>query len=168
LAEREKPVSRTQLAALFGVEVRTVTNWVQAGCPKRMLSGSPSFLLSEVIPWRREQDQKEQRGGALPKEDEERVRKLTADADMAELKRDELKGVLIQAALVERTWERVLGVLDARMTAARGKWAPKILGLGTMAEAVAAMDALIADLRAAFLEGADELEAEEPETEEAA
>jgi hypothetical protein len=30
------------------------------------------------------------------------------------------------------------------------------------------MDALIADLRAAFLEGADELEAEEPETEEAA
>ena len=165
MAEQEKPIHRTALAALYGVDVRTIDNWKVAGCPFITRSGRTMYMLSEVIPWRRQQDTKEQRGGASPKEDDERVRKLTADADMAELKRDELRGVLVPAADVERTWERVLGVLDARMTAARGKWAPKALGLGTMAEGTAFMDALIAELRASFVEAADEIEDVDPEEE---
>jgi hypothetical protein len=134
---------------------------VQAGCPKRIVSGSPSFLLSEVIPWRRAQDAKEQRGGASPKEDEERVRKLTADADYSELRVRERLRELVPAADMQRTLERLCAVLRARIVASRGKWSPRIIALGTMAEATAAMDALIADLLEALRDSADELEADE-------
>lgn len=165
MAEREKAVSRTALASLFGVDVRTVTNWVDAGCPKRKESGRPVFLLSEVIPWRREQDRHELRPS--PKFDEEQARKMRADADLSELKVKRMRGELIPATRVEQDMERLCAMVRARVLSIRGRWAPKIMRLETMAEAALTLDDLTADVLDALREGADDLE-EEPEGEVAA
>lgn len=124
------------------------------------------YLLSEVIPWRRRQDRAEVR--QTPKIDDEQARKAAADADIAEMKRDIMRGELARTTDSERIWERTLSVCRSRITAARGKWAPKALGLGTMAEASAFMDALIEDVLASLRDGADEIETTDDGAEEAA
>ena len=164
MAEQEKPVTRTALAALFGVDVRTVDNWLTVGCPAVKRSGRTMYLLSEVIPWRRDQDRRETR--STPKIDEEQARKMRADADLSELKVQQMRGELLPVADVERDMERLCAMVRARVLAVRGRWAPKIIRLETMAEATSALDALAADVLDALRDGADDLE--EPDAEEAA
>jgi phage terminase Nu1 subunit (DNA packaging protein) len=166
MAERERTVPQSAVAALFGVDVRTIRNWVDAGMPHRIASGRPAYLLSEVIPWRREQDKREARVSAAPDLAEEQARKMRADADLSELKRDQMRGDLVPAVDVERRMERLCAYVRVRVMGIRGKWAPKVMGLGTMQEATATLDALSWDILEALRENADELD--DPDTEEVA
>ncbi len=147
-----------ELAALYAVEYRTVQNWVAAGCPHRKRSRRLEFLLSEVVPWRREQDKRESRGGDAPDLAQEQARKTRADADLSELKVQKMRGSLIAASDVEHEMERLCSVLRARVLSVRGRWAPKVIGLSTMAEATATLDALANDVLDALRGGADDLE----------
>lgn len=164
MAEREKPLTQRALAALFDVDARTIRNWTEAGCPTRRLSGRPMYLLSEVIPWRREKDREEARGGESLDEARERARKLKEDADRLALANAQRRRELVPAHQVAAQWERTLGVCRSRILAARGKWAPRVLGLGTMAEATAVLDQLADDLLATLRDGADEVEAADDES----
>ena len=163
MANKPKLLTQVELAREFKKSRETIRLWAKAGMPSRR----GGYVLADCIEWREAQIREEAKSGETPDEAKERARKMAADADISELKRDELRGALVQGDQVDRTWERTLGVLDSRMTAARGKWAPKLIGLASMAESTAVMDALISDLRAAFVDGADELE-EGDEAEEAA
>lgn len=160
--EREQRVLTKDLVRYYDVDERTVKRWVEAGCPHRKAHRRLEFLLSEVIPWRREQDRKELRQSSTPKMDEEQARKMRADADLSELKVLQMRGELIPATRVEQDMERLCAMVRARVLSVRGRWAPKIMRLGAMAEAAAVLDALAADVLDALRAGADDLD-EEPE-----
>src|SRR5687767_4905759 len=106
MADREKPLSQIALATLYDVDVRTIRNWVEAGCPERRLSGRPAYMLSDVIPWRRTQDQIEARGGESLDEAKERARKLKEDADGKALDNAKKRRELVPADQVAMQWER--------------------------------------------------------------
>lgn len=121
------------------------------------------YRLSEVIPWRERTRGREER----PDVAAEQARKLRADADLAELKVREMRGELVPVSKVERDMERLCAMVRSRVLSVRGRWAPKVMRLETMAEATSTLDALAADVLDALRAGADELD-EEPPTEEAA
>lgn len=166
MAEREETVSTAELARAFGVDERTIRNWVALGCPQRMRSKRPAYMLSEVIAWRRKQDQIDARGSEKPDLAAEQARKLRADADLAELKVQERRGELVPAADVERQMERLCGTLRSRVLGVRGRWAPRILGLGTMPDATRVLDELANDVLEALRSAGDELTSDEAGDEE--
>lgn len=43
--------TRQELADHYGVALRTITNWLQAGCPRTTEQGQPRFLVEQVDAW---------------------------------------------------------------------------------------------------------------------
>lgn len=162
MARERVRVSQKELAALFGVSTETIRLWGKQGMP----SYRDGYTPAECVQWRREQDKADAAARERPDLQEEQARKMRADADLSELKRDQMRGDLVPASDVEQRQERLCAYVRARVLSVRGKWAPKVMGLGTMAEATAVLDALANDILAALREQADELD--EPETEEVA
>lgn len=164
MAEREKPVGQMALAKLCGnVEPRTIRNWVKEGMPERSKDGRPQYMLSEVIPWLRQRDQRESKGKETLDEQRERTLKIRAERRLAQAKLKEQLGQLIPAADVERAWERACAAMRGRITGARGKWAPSFVGLKGIAEVAPVLDAMAVDILAALLESADELDEDDDE-----
>lgn len=159
MTKRETPLTMAAAAKLFDKDQRTLRRWVQAGAPHRKRDGRVLFQLAELIPWR--EAQRLQTEDASPVEAKERARKLRAEASIAELRHEEMRGALVPAADVEATWERTLGILDARINAIRGKWTPKLLGITDMIGAAKVLDELVTELRATLYAAAEELEADE-------
>lgn len=93
-------------------------------------------------------------------------RRTEAEAALKELELAARRRDLVAVTDVLRSDARLFGVLRARVTAIRGKWAARVLGLSTMPEATATLDALADDVLAALADGADEVENDE--TQEAA
>jgi phage terminase Nu1 subunit (DNA packaging protein) len=166
-----RTVSAAELCALFAVAPPTVTEWVKGGCPHRRRGSRYEFVVSEVADWRVQRAKRVAREETAPDESAERARKLRADADMAELRVRQRRGELVAAVDVERSHEQLCAVVRSRVLGLRGRWAPKVLGLGTMAEATRTMDDLANDILAALVDGADEVEvagSEDQATEDAA
>ncbi len=143
---RESTIPPSELAQLFDVDERTIRNWVRLGCPQRMRSKRPTYVLSEVIAWRRQRDRVEASSADRPDLSLEQARKLRADADLAELKVRERRGELVATPHVEQQMERVCLVLRSRVLSLRGRWAPRLLGLGSMVDAAAALDQMATEL----------------------
>lgn len=155
---REPTILPSELAQLFDVDERTIRNWARLGCPQRMRSKRPMYVLSEVIAWRRQRDRVEASSADRPDLAQEQARKLRADADLAELKVQERRGDLVPAANVEQQMERVCLVLRSRVLSMRGRWAPRLIGLGSMIEAATVVDQLTTELLDSLLSAADELD----------
>jgi phage terminase Nu1 subunit (DNA packaging protein) len=168
MAPKIETVSLGEIAALFDVDTDTIGLWRQQGMPQRKISGHPRFEIAGCVQWRREKDKRENREGASPDESKERARKLAADADLAELKVRERRGELVPAEEAERQVERVVSMIRSRLLAVRGRWAPRVIGLETMAQATSTLDALASDVLTALSDGADEIEADEATSEGAA
>jgi phage terminase Nu1 subunit (DNA packaging protein) len=153
----------TDLAKALKVTRQAVHKWVKDGLPHRVEKGTARFDLAEVVDWRIEQARHQAREGSDL--GTEQARKMSADADIAEMKRDQLRGDLVPAVDVERRMERLCAYVRVRVLGVRGKWSPKVLGLGTMADATATMDALASDILEALRDQADELDDADEDTE---
>lgn len=162
MAKERVRVTQKALAALFGVTTETIRLWGKQGMP----SYRDGYTPAECVQWRREQDKADANARERPDLAEEQARKMRADADLSELKRDQMRGELVPAVDVERQMERLCAYVRVRVLGIRGKWAPKVLGLGTMAEATATLDALASDILEALREQADD--ADDTNDEEAA
>jgi phage terminase Nu1 subunit (DNA packaging protein) len=155
-------VTQQEIAKVFGVSRQSIHEWTRAGMPTRRESGSPRYVVAECVQWRRDQDRADRPALDLD-EAKERARKLKEDADGKALDNARKRRELVPSHQVAAQWERVLGLVRSRVLAARGRWAPKVMGLGTMAEATAVLDQLADDLLAALRKSADELEDEDDE-----
>lgn len=162
-------VSGTELARLRGVDRKTVTNWLNETppCPSTGTGSARRVNLVDFADWWAERAVR-QAAAAAPREEadeaRERARKMRADADLSELKVARAREELVDVTAVIRSHERLCAVVRAKVSAIRGKWAPRVIGLATMGEATQAMDRLAADILAALVDGADELD-DEPEQE---
>lgn len=165
MAPRIETVSLTDIMKLFGVSDETIRLWRADGMPHRVVNGHPRFKPAECVAWRRERDREEQRRKDAEGEgiEDAQRRKAQADADLAEIKRDQLRGRLTDNDATLRLIDRICHSVRARVLSVRGRWAPRVVGLPTMAEATKVLDELAADILKALNEGADDLD--EPEEE---
>lgn len=162
---RPADVSLAEIADVFGVTPEAIRQWRAKGMPARVVSNRPRFAVAKCVEWRRAQDRRDVLAQAVktaPKESDERARKLSWDASLAELRYRERMGELVDVAEVERQHERVCRAIRSRVLGTRGRWAPRAIGLTNMTEATQLFDAIGAYLLAALTEGAADVENDEP------
>lgn len=95
-------LTATDAAATLGVSVSTITDWKAAGMPHRMKSGRPVYVIRDVVRWLREEEKRKARDeSGLPDKAIEEARKMRAQADIAEMDRDERAGLLVRRESVE-------------------------------------------------------------------
>jgi len=100
MAKADERLSGTAVAALLHVTSAAVTLWKSQGCPYEDTKSGPRYLLHKVHEWRIEQA-KRSATSDRPDKAEEEARKLRAQADIAEMDRDERAASLVARAAVE-------------------------------------------------------------------
>lgn len=165
---RVETVGLGEIADVFGVDSDTIGVWCGQGMPHRKSSGFRKFEVGRCVQWRLDKLKRDARDQSSPDEAKERVRKLAADADMAELKVKERRGELVPAVDVERQVDRLVATVRARVLSIRGRWAPRIIGITELGAASTTLDSLALDVLASLSESAGEIEADEHKTGEAA
>jgi phage terminase Nu1 subunit (DNA packaging protein) len=124
-------VDALQLAEVFGIDRRTVTNWIKQKppCPSEMVGRSRVFDSEKAIAWYMDGAIRRALAGRKPLAldfEEARTRKTLAEAVLAEIELATQKGELIPLAEYERELgaicERMRSVLTAVLSKYAGKW----------------------------------------------
>lgn len=156
-----------EIAEIFGVDRRTVTNWVneKPPCPSEMDGNRRRFDTKAVTTWwaeRAVRKDRDSRVEAAPgSKEEEELRKLRAEADLAEMKRDRERGVLVHADDVVVLSTRPAAVLAPKIKAIEQRWAPDLVGLKSQRAARAKLRPLVRELLAEIAAD-DDLMGDEP------
>lgn len=161
-------VNGTQLAEMYGVDRRTVTNWLQEEppCPSKVgkRGVTRTYDTADVAKWHAERAARKALANRPVVASDlalDEARKAKADADIAEMKRDQLRGKLTDNEVTLQVVDRAFHQVRSRVVSVRGRWAPRIVGLTSVAEATKVLDEMATDILAALNEGADEMDAEE-------
>ena len=96
-------------AAIVGVSVPTLSNWQLEGMPPphKPARNIAYYDLRTHLPWIRDNKWKPSQTA--------KARKMEAESDLAEMKRDEAAGILINANTVLRQWEDYLARLRTNL-----------------------------------------------------
>ena len=131
-------LTETELAEALEVDARELRAWRSDGCPHLMRSGRVLYRLPQVVAWR------EKRAVDVLDADEakERARKMRADADRSEMAAAKLRGTLAPVADMDRAVEWLATAVRAEVTGLRQRFASRIIGLETPAEAAVVLDAM--------------------------
>lgn len=170
---KREELTKTALAARFGVEVRTITNWMQAGMPHRMRSGRPLFVWHECYAWREQAIREDGRAKRESGDDEERQKELRelklrrerAATEREELALAELRKVLVPVSFMEREFERLAQALRARLLSIPSAWAPRLGACTTTPERQLLLSELVNELLPLLGDAVGDPEDEEPEAE---
>ncbi len=160
-------LSLEEMAEELAVTTRTVQTYVRDGMPHRRGDKSgPRFVARECHRWRREREvaaavERERAKLKTLDRDTEIALKTRTERELKELELAERRGELMPKANVEQDMERLCLMLRTRVLGMRGKWAPRVLGLATMAESTKLLDEIASDLLSSLRDGADDLETEE-------
>ena len=162
MAPVSKTIALSEFAADHGLTLIRVQQWIAEGMPYRQVDGARMVVRSEANKWVRQRERASGEESAAPKDLEEAdKRKAMADAQLAELKllREQGKGVSIEET--EKAVGDLLGALRAQLLATPTRESHRIVGLRSLAEATAALDAIIYDLMTSLSRRGPEL-AEDP------
>lgn len=127
-------LTRESLAERFGVDVRTITNWVQAGMPQRTKSGKPVYSWPECRDWREEQIRKDGRslraaGGDMDVKAQVaalRLRREQIETENLELDLAQRRGDLVTLDFMRTEFERVALALRQRLLTLPTAWAGRL------------------------------------------
>lgn len=131
---RHEELNKAELAERFGVDVRTITNWVQEGMPQRRKSGKPSYSWPECREWREGDIRKDARadrhaGGDDDKKTrlaELRLRQLEIEVEQADLDLAERRGELIPVAFMISEFDRIAQGLRKALLSFPATWAERL------------------------------------------
>ena len=124
-----------------------VQQWIAEGMPYRQVDGARMVVRSEANKWVRQRERASGEESAAPKDLEEAdKRKAMADAQLAELKLLREQGKVVAIEDTEQAVGDLLGALRAQLLATPTRESHRIVGLQSLAEATAALDAIIYDL----------------------
>ncbi len=105
-----------ETAKIFGVNRRTLGEWLKAGCPGTKTEDSWTLDTAAVFAWRlKRAEAKAADSSPVNRERAARTRKLEAEANLAELKGREQEGLWLLKADVERDWFRIARIVRDRM-----------------------------------------------------
>jgi phage terminase Nu1 subunit (DNA packaging protein) len=134
---------------LFGVEERTVTNWVNSvpPIPRRREGQRWGYDLAEVLRWwterQRRQLEETQKPGTMS-ESEERL--AAAKAQLAELELDEARGNLARREDVERAFTAIHERVRARLMSLPAKAAPALVGIKRAVDIQVALEGYVEEV----------------------
>lgn len=124
-----KLVNREELAHIFGVAVNTITAWLKQGLPfvEEGREGKAwQFNTADVIAWRVDSVRERVGPKGAANFDEERARKMQADADMAEIERDRARGSVVEVCVIAEAVRREYATVRTRFGALPGSLAPRL------------------------------------------
>jgi phage terminase Nu1 subunit (DNA packaging protein) len=144
---------------------RTFARWCAKGLPVVGQGEKARYPWPEVFRWLTEQIERRARDAAKPANFEDaRARTELAKAEMAELDLAERRGELMTVADGEKVMIAAFSRVRAQVLAMPGKYAPRIVGIPTVARANeilrAVADELMQDLRGSVDGLEEELDAE--------
>lgn len=140
VGDRERQVTeperltRTEIAARFGVSERTITNWVKDGMPQRSRDGAVVYTWADCYKWREKRIRESvgdtrDGGGAkdLKREMAESKAGIARVAyELAALNLVERKGTLIPLAFMRSEFSRIGSALRAQLLSLPPSWAARL------------------------------------------
>ena len=156
----DRLVSRRELAERLNLSERQITTLVKSGrladgteFPSRVEGRERSFPTDRCFEWYLRYKQEEALQRAAGRQEpanmaEAELRKAIADAEIAELKLQRLRGEVVPADAYRRELRRVLTRVRARFTSIPGEYASRILEPLDMARATAVLRDLVATVLA--------------------
>lgn len=127
-------LTREELAERFGVDVRTVTRWLEQGMPHRVRSGRTVYAWPQCLAWREAAIREDERalrhaGGDIDRKKDladARLRTAIAEAEVAELDVAARRGDLVTVDYMAGEFDRIARALRTRLLALPHTWAPRL------------------------------------------
>lgn len=138
-------LSADQLAEHYKVQRRTVTNWLneKPPCPSRLEGGVRIFESEQVAAWREHRAVAKAAKANEPLDFEKaRARKMAADADIAEMEADRLRGELLPREQERQNAADLVGHIRAQILAFPGRYSARIVGLTDLPAAARVLDGI--------------------------
>lgn len=170
----DRHVVRAEIAARLGLSERQITNLVRTGkladgssFPSRVSGRDRTFPSDRCFDWYVRYKQEEALQRAAGKKEpanmaEAELRKAIADAEIAELKLQRLRGEIVPLDQYRRELRRVLSRVRARFQAIPGEYAPRILEPLDMARATMVLRDLVGSVLAELQSSGRSTDADEP------
>jgi phage terminase Nu1 subunit (DNA packaging protein) len=170
MAPKIETLALTEIAAAFRKTTRTIQTWRREGMPTRNINGEPRFVLSDCIQWREERVASEAaeraRGPATSLDkDAEMARKLSVEADLRTMDREERRRELVAASEYQERLETFLGGMSAVSAGQLQRFERDIVKAATPTDARKITQAIHTALMEAAQSYGDTLEAELAEME---
>ena len=140
-------VNQKELAALLGLTTRQVNNLVEKGMPVVSENGKRLYDAPRCIAWYREAKVAEAvRANAPADLEEAKARKMSAEAELAEMQRDLERGRLMPVVDAEKAVGEIVGMVRAKLMAMPGKIGPLMVGCRTIAESTGRLEPAVHDV----------------------
>ena len=135
-------IGQAELAKVLGITGRQLFNLRKEGMPHRVEGKDIYYPVPATLEWyyaRKYQPEDAGDVAGLPKLSESERRRAAADAEVAEMKRDQLRGLLITDEDAAREVQDFCETLMASLRAAPSRHAGKVIGLTTLPAAIGAL-----------------------------
>ncbi len=122
-----REINKTEVADLFGVSIQSVDQWVRKGLVCRKNGHEVIFNSAAVTAFLETQAEARAIASNKPADaDEARSRKLAAEAEIAEMQRDKMRGELVDISSVENVVAEEYAAVRSKLLALPGKLAPMV------------------------------------------
>lgn len=123
-----REVNKTEVADLFGVSLSTVDQWLRRGLPSERREKNVVFNTAQVTQWLEAQAGERAAGGTTQAGsiDEARIRKISADAALAELQLQRERGEVVAIEEVAKEFGDACAAVRAKLLAIPTKLAPRV------------------------------------------
>lgn len=124
-------VNKAELCSIMGATPPTVDGWVRNGCPikaKGARGVAAVFNTAEVMKWLRDKAREEGSGTTLADESELKRRKLSAEAERAELEVAKAKAEVAPVREFERATSALMAAIRANVMNVPGRAVLQLLG----------------------------------------
>lgn len=124
-------VNRAELSQAMGVSLPTVDRWVRDGMPvkQRGTKGVPwEFVLADVVSWWGDRQRQAAAGAAPTNSEDAKLRKLIADAELAELELAKAKGEVAPVRDFERAQARAMAMIRQNIMNVPARAVLRLLG----------------------------------------
>lgn len=130
-------LSQSETASRLGLTTRQIHNLRAMGMPSESVEGKVVYLWPAALHWYIEHRIK----AAEPKDFEEaRARKMAAEARLAELEQARMEGRSIDVEESARVVDAMLTQLRGQLITLPQRWAPALVGLGTLPKVQAVLE----------------------------
>lgn len=143
----EQQLNKADVARLFGVTTKTITNWLKDDFPRTGRGKATKYPVQECIEWYTERKIKDRLsrtevGQEMLTEKEAKARKASYEAALKEFELYELQGSLVRVESVTAHIDKIITQLKNSILSIPGAWSEQLLGLKDRTQAMELLDTL--------------------------
>lgn len=140
-------LTREKAAEFFGVDLRTIDNWLRRGCPGQKVGARWQINSAEVSQWLRTREREDALGETAGiDESEARRRKIAAEAALAEHELALKQGAAVPISLFEARMAAMIGAARAKALNLGAKLGPMVVACESAVEAKDLIDGAVREV----------------------